>query len=66
MKLLYTAKTLACMSNILLGKVRTVMKLEVELLRKMPDERVGEWSGYPLDCYDYYSTCGAKNTDVSD
>ena len=20
-----------------------------------------EWSGYPLDCYDYKSTCGAKN-----
>ena len=20
-----------------------------------------EWSGYPLDCYDYWSTCGAKN-----
>ena len=25
-----------------------------------------EWmDGYPLDCYDYQSTCGAKNTDVS-
>ena len=21
---------------------------------------MGEWSGYPLDCYDYQSTCGAK------
>ena len=21
---------------------------------------MGEWSGYPLDCYDYKSTCGAK------
>ena len=20
-----------------------------------------EWSGYPLDCYDYKSTCGVKN-----
>lgn len=20
-----------------------------------------EWSGYPLDCYDYKSTCGDKN-----
>ena len=20
-----------------------------------------EWSGYPLDCYDQYTTCGAKN-----
>ena len=19
-----------------------------------------EWSGYPLDCYDYFCTCGAK------
>ena len=19
------------------------------------------WTGYPLDCYDYKSTCGAKN-----
>ena len=24
--------------------------------------RDGWWSGYPLDCYDYYSTCGANNT----
>ena len=52
LKLHYTAKTLACMPNILLGKVRTVLKLEVELLSKMADERMGEWSGYPLDCYD--------------
>ena len=22
---------------------------------------VDGWSGYPLDCYDYLSTCGAKN-----
>ena len=22
---------------------------------------VGDWTGYPLDCYDYLSTCGAKN-----
>ena len=42
LKLLYTAKTLACMPSILLGKVRTVLKLEVELLSKMPDERMGE------------------------
>ena len=20
-----------------------------------------DWSGYPLECYDYWSTCGAKN-----
>ena len=24
------------------------------------DGWMGEWSGYPLDCYDYQSTCGAK------
>ena len=23
------------------------------------EQKVG-WSGYPLDCYDYYSTCSAK------
>ena len=23
-------------------------------------EWMGEWSGYPLDCYDYQSTCGAN------
>ena len=23
-----------------------------------------EWSGCPLDCYDYQSTCGAKNESV--
>ena len=22
----------------------------------------GWMDGYPLDCYDYYSTCGAKNS----
>ena len=21
-----------------------------------------DWTGYPLDCYDYQSTCGAKKT----
>ena len=25
-----------------------------------------EWSGYPLDCYDYQSTCGAKKADKRD
>ena len=54
LKLFYTAKTLACMPNTLLGKVRTVLKLEGELLSKMPDEGMGEWSGYPLHCYEYY------------
>ena len=24
-------------------------------------EWVMEWTGYALDCYDYQSTCGAKN-----
>ena len=42
LKLLYTAKTLACTPNILFGKVKTVLKLEVELLSKMPDEGMGE------------------------
>ena len=54
------------MPNILLGKVRTALKLEVGLLSKMLDERMGEWSGYPLDCYDYYSTCGANKQLRSD
>ena len=54
------------MSNILLGKVNTVLKLEVELLSKMLDEQMGEWSGYPLDCYDYYSTYGANKQLRSD
>ena len=26
---------------------------------------MSEWSGYPLDCYDYKSTCGAKNAMTS-
>ena len=34
---------------------------EVELLSKMLDGWMGEWSGYPIDCYDYWSTCGAKS-----
>ena len=25
-----------------------------------------EWSGYPLDCYDYQSTCGANNVDAKE
>ena len=36
----------------LLGKVRTLLEWSDELLSKMLDG-VGEWSGYPLDCYDY-------------
>ena len=31
-----------------------------ELLSKMLDGV--DWSGYPLDCYDYKSTCSANKT----
>ena len=27
----------------------------------LPSKMSGEWSGYPLYCFDYMSTCGAYN-----
>ena len=52
-KLLYTAVAYVCL-YILLEKVRTLLEWIDELLSKKWDGVDGvEWSGYPLDCYDY-------------
>ena len=47
--------------NLHIGKVRTLLEWPVELLSKMSEWSGVEWSGYPLDCYDYQGTCGAIN-----
>ena len=61
LKLLYTAKRTACMPlYILLGNIRTLLDVTEERGAKCVSGWM-EWSGYPLDCYDYQSTCGAKN-----
>ena len=56
LKLLYTAKTLAIGTIALLGWTD-------ELLSKTCYWS-GWVSGYPLDCYDYQSTCGATNKNI--
>ena len=55
LKLLYTAKTLACMPAlacmpILLGKV--LLEWADAILSKK-SYGVDRWNGYPLDCFDY-------------
>ena len=47
---------------ILLGKVRTLLEWADGLPSKKLDGWLGEWSwsGYPIDCLDYQSTCGAN------
>ena len=36
----------------------------MRLRSKMWTGWMGEWSGYPLDCYDYQSTCGATKHEI--
>ena len=49
LKLLYTAKTLACM-HILLGKV--LLEWADAILSEI-SYGVDRWNGLPLDCFDY-------------
>ena len=66
--LLYTA--LHCLNSSIsayivykwLGKVRTLWEWADALLSKNREWNglVDGWSGYPFDCNEYYSTCGAN------
>ena len=48
------------MQILLLVKVSTLLKWADEPFRKLL-EKSGSLDRYPIDCYEYISTCGAKN-----
>ena len=48
---------------ILLLNIRTLLDVTEEREAKCVSGWM-EWSGYPLDCYDYWSTCGANNNNL--
>ena len=60
----YTIQTaLNCFPNILLGKVNS--QLIWALWASEQKVEWMEWVDIPIDCYDYYSTCGGNKCFVS-